>query len=116
MIYPTKDPKMSEIHTHKTKPVRIGRKIIQVDEKLSDLVYHLNKCGLKTLSSCQKDSDGNSYLILDYNKIRLVSAVNTPYPVVLIKWRKSNRKLIYGDSTLSNISEVIQETKRGNKV
>jgi len=96
---------------HKTKPVKIGRKIIQVDEKLADLVYCLNKCGLKTLSSCQRDINGDSYIILDYSKIRLVSAVNTPYPVVLLKWRKDIGKLVYSDSKVSGISNVVQENE-----
>ena len=94
-------------NTHKTKPVKIGKKTIQVDEKLSDLVYHLNRCGLKTLSCCQEDSEGNSYLVLDSKKIRLVSTVNSPYPVVLLKWRKTNRKKIHSDRLLSRMSDVI---------
>ena len=97
---------------HKTKLVQIGRKSIPVDEEIADLVYHLNKCGLKTLTSCQKDFEGNSYVVLDYKKIRLASVVNTPHPVLLIKWRKSNKKRIHSDTVLSSTSDVIQNTKQ----
>lgn len=94
---------------HSTVPVKIGKKKVDIDEGISDLVYHLNKCGLATLSSCQQDPDGNSYLVFDYSHIRLASVVNTPHPVLLLKWRQSNRKQIHSDSDLSRLSEVIEQ-------
>ena len=96
--------------THKTKTIKIGRKKIKVDEKLTDVIYHLNKVGLKTLSCCQKDIEGDSYILLDYSKIRLVSVINTPYPVLLIKWRKINKKPVASDRKLSTISDAINKT------
>ena len=86
---------------HLTVPVKIGRKTVEVDEKIADLVFHLNKCGLKTLSSCQEDPDGNSYLVLDFEKIQLASVVNTPYPVLLLKWSKKRPKKFRGIRSFS---------------
>jgi len=96
---------------HKTNTIRIRRKFVQVDKEISELIYQLNKCGLRTLTSCQKDEDGNSYIVFDYEKIRLASVVNTPHPILLLKWRKNNKKRIHSDTQLSCMSDATQKTK-----
>jgi len=101
---------MSQIKkTHKTNIIKIKGKNVQVDKKISGLIRELNKSGLHTLSSCEQDDDGCSYIIFDYKSIVLSSIVNTPFTVLLLKWKTGKKTKLDTDSKLSQISDVIQE-------
>ena len=60
---------------HKTKPININGKIIHIDEKIADLVWELNKAGLKTNYSCQGGKGIDRFISIDLDSIDYTAIV-----------------------------------------
>jgi len=70
---------------HKTKNVKLNGEVFSIDEKLVPLIKELNKAGLVTLHSCQRDDiDGLAYVMFDLDFITSMSVHENK---LVLRWR-----------------------------
>ena len=58
---------------HKATPLKIGKKMIDIDNEILPFIKILNECGLKTLSSCQgfpSRWNNSAFILFDITKMR----------------------------------------------
>ena len=76
------------VNLHLTKILNLNGKFVPIDEKIADLVWELNKAGLKTDYSCQGGKGIDRFISIDLDSIDYTAVVKDGNKrSLVIRWK-----------------------------
>jgi len=75
------------VNLHPTKIVNLNGKLVSIDEKIADLIWEMNKAGLKTDYSCQGGKGIDRFISIDLDSIDYTIVKDGNKRSLVIRWK-----------------------------